>query len=735
MGDKRENEDRSLKNKKEIRAVGREWKRMRKMNTMLTRIRVGFFVPAFLLCLVLFAGCGKDTAKNTTNATVTTEPSATETPTPTPEREPKEYALADLYETVGRDTVYRLFEAEVSDAAAKKGADPAERKSKIEILTAQTAGDYVLACLCDPERFAEDSTDEYVLFHLGRPDLTRRYNPAFRENQVRLLSDGTVVLCDAETNTAHVYNREFEEIGTVVPKEERSWYILDVSEDGLLWICISGEKRSLAAYSLQGECVGEYTYDGDYSIYSYSCLSDGVRYFRATDANYLLQPLVILPGATELTPVAGESGEGNVEGMFSCETADSIWYIHKLGDAKNELYFTKEAHRENINQCDGDRFLTLGNAGERCDKEHGVLMTAQDAPREFDYRVYDYSDRTVCGRLMAEELPQYKNLYAKSLSAKGYVLFAGQTEKGTELLLWDVNRETAEPIRGLFTIAEKPIADRLVERIAEIEAEYGIRIRYDAKSIEECVFAPWYRITPLASERKVLEYVESVAHYVKMYPKALWREMLSDDRDGLDMYLVDSLESIGVEGFSAAGCVQTYSESLAVAFARNGLNSTGMTFAHETMHLLEHRILNYAAEQGIDWDLYWSKERTSKEYPYTRGDAEPVNDGVFRGAWWYGIGERGIAPDQVWYARTYGMWNELEDRATIMEELFSNNRELFETYPHLREKAEDMCAVIRAAFPCVSASAEPLFWERVTGIVNPADRMADWSKYPADMMN
>ena len=705
------------------------------MNTMLTKIRVGVLLPAFLLCLAFLAGCGKDTAKNNTSVTVTAAATATQTPTPTPVREPKDYVLSNLYETVGKSTVYRLCEATVSDSALKKGADSAERKPEIEILSAQSAGDYVLACLCDTLRFAEDGTNEYVLFHLGRPDLTRRFTPAFRENQVRLLEDGTVVICDSETNTAHVYNREFEEVGTVVPKEERRWYILDVSEDGLLWICIAGTPGSLAAYDLQGNFVGEYTYDDAYSVYSYNCVEDGVRYFRATDADYLLQPLVLLPGATELTTAAGETGDANIEGIFACETADALWYIHKLGDAANELYFPKAAYRENINQWSGDRILTLGDAGERTDKEHGVAKTAQGAPRSLDYRVYDYSDRTICGRLMAEELPQYTTLYAEGMSGKGYVLFEGRTADGTDLLLWDVNRETAEPIPGLSCIAQEPIADRLKTRIAEIEAEYGILIHYDEKSVTECVFAPWYKITPITSERKVLGYVESVAHFLKMYPKVLWREMLSDDRDGLDMYLVNSLESIGMQGFSAGGCVQTYSANLAVAFARSGLDGGATTFAHETMHLLEHRIFNYCIENGINWDNYWAAERTSEKYPYTRGDSEPVNDGVFRGAWWYGVEERGIDPNDVWYTRTYGMWNELEDRATLMEELYAENRKLLDAYPHLREKAEDVCAVIRAAFPCVAASTEPLFWERATGIVQPADRMADWSKYPALSMD
>lgn len=705
------------------------------MNTMLTKIRVGVLLPAFLLYLAFLAGCGRDTAKNNTSVTVTAAATATQTPTPTPEREPKDYVLSDLYETVGKSTVYRLLEGTVGKGAVKDGVNPADRKSEIEILDVQSAGDYVLAFLCDPEYFSETMKGEYVLFHLGRPDLTRRFIPSYRESNARLLADGTVVMEDTDSELVRVYNREFEEVGTVAPKEGREGYLLDISEDGLLWVVCTAPQKTLTAIDLQGNCVGEYTYAGDSSVYSYCCLTDGVRYFRGMDSNYLVQPLVLLPGATELTPIAGEPKGTDIEGILACETADVLWYIHKLGDTENELYFPKAAFREGISKWSGVRFLTWGEAAQRCDKENGVVKTAVGAPRALDFRVYDFDARTLCGELLAEELPQYTNLYAKSMTDRGYVLFAGRTETGADVLLWDVNRETAKPIEGVSFVAVEPVAEHIAKRIAEIEEEYGIRIHYDKKSVEECVFAPWYTIEPMTSERKVLGYVETVAYYLKLYPKTIWREMLSDDRDGLDMYLVNSLESIGMQGFSAGGCVQTYSANLAVAFAQTGLDGGPTTFAHETMHLLEHRIFNYCIENGINWDNYWAAERTSEKYPYTRGDSEPVNDGVFRGAWWYGVEERGIDPNDVWYTRTYGMWNELEDRATLMEELYAENRKMLDAYPHLREKAEDVCAVIRAAFPCVAASTEPLFWERATGIVQPADRMADWSRYPALSMD
>ena len=83
----------------------------------------------------------------------------------------------------------------------------------------------------------------------------------------------------------------------------------------------------------------------------------------------------------------------------------------------------------------------------------------------------------------------------------------------------------------------------------------------------------------------------------------------------------------------------------------------------------------------------------------------------------------------MWYARMYGAWNDLEDRATVIEMMFDNNREALEQYPHLRDKAEDIAAVIRFAFPCIAASEEPVLWERATGIVLPETRMEAWKEY------
>lgn len=702
------------------------------MNKKLAEFRVGILLLAFLLCAGILAGCGKDD-KNGTDTTVTVTPtatsSATPTPTPTPAREPKDYSLAELYETVGKDNLYRILTA---DAPVQEDGDE-ERVPDCQILNAETTGDYVLACLRNNSGEDERSSGEYVLFHLGRPDLTRRLIPGYRDYEACLLEDGTVEIWDTDGKSVHVYNREFEEIKAFSPQGDREEYFVDFSEDGLMWFSAGDEEPVMIAYDTDGTCLGRFPYNSEFLLYSCTGIEDGNYYFLA-DAKgiHLMMPMVLKKGATELVTMDEETLGVSVYGMIVSGQTDTLWFLHRLGDIEGEVYFPKEAYRESIYRWKGNRILTCADTSARFD------LSADDSAAEresetavwSDYRVFDLDSFTRLGMLSGKELPQYKTLFSESLSAKGYVFFAGMTTKGTELLLWDLNAETPKPIEHVARIAEESVSERTKSLVAEIEKEYGISIHFDEKSVSESSFKPWYNMPIIEDERVILGLVEEVAYFVKQYPKELWREMCGTDRSGLDMYLVSDLVSTGEDIFIASGVTQTWGERLAVGYSAYGISAK--TFAHETMHLMEHRIRQYGLDNGFDWSLFWAGERVSPEYGYSNGSGAPQEDGEFHGAWSYRTEEDGIDPDKIWFARTYGTWNELEDRATVMEELYDCNRKMFEKYPHLRDKAADMTAIIRGAFPCVSSSEKPLFWERAIGIIQPETRMDDWKKYPAE---
>ncbi|MBQ2558536.1 MAG: hypothetical protein II553_05950, partial [Lachnospiraceae bacterium] len=77
--------------------------------------------------------------------------------------------------------------------------------------------------------------------------------------------------------------------------------------------------------------------------------------------------------------------------------------------------------------------------------------------------------------------------------------------------------------------------------------------------------------------------------------------------------------------------------------------------------------------------------------------------------------------DDIWFTDIYARTYPTEDRARIMEALMEYPEGMLTEYlscPHLRAKAECLCAMIRAAFPSIAACREPVRWERALGIIN-----------------
>ena len=74
---------------------------------------------------------------------------------------------------------------------------------------------------------------------------------------------------------------------------------------------------------------------------------------------------------------------------------------------------------------------------------------------------------------------------------------------------------------------------------------------------------------------------------------------------------------------------------------------------------------------------------------------------------------RGLEGGEVWFLDSYSRSYPLEDRGRILEYLYAGPEgayaQAFEE-PHIRDKAQYLCAVIRACFPSC-AGADRLPWE------------------------
>ncbi|MBP5463546.1 MAG: hypothetical protein J6Y20_15670 [Lachnospiraceae bacterium] len=684
-------------------------------------IRTGALIA--LVLLLLLTGCGKETNNGGTdvpgNVTATTSASptatATPSPTPTPERAPKEYSLAELYETAGEDNIFRLTEVAFSDAAQT------ERYAMCNEV--QSAGDYVLMMMYDMD-WENEHPLEYLLFHLGRPDIKRYFTPDFTPRSVTLLEDGTVVMLDWQSDKVRVYDREFEPVRTFEIEMSSGLDVLGISKDGLLWFCDSDEK-CLKAYDINGNPVGSYPHSID-DVDEYIGTLHGKKYFRGVGEEYTLCTMVLEEGATELS-TAESHAEYN--GIFGCRYGERNWSLRILGNPESEVFFPKAAPHEYMSVWCGECFVTEAETTEKpSEGTEGDGATTPSVRRLYDYRVYDLSRQVVAGRLGNSRITQYDRLNPRCLNEKNYLFFEAETvDGGRELLLWDVSREEPEPIADIEKTTDENLQARIDREVEAIRQKYAIDIHYDEESLQNSPFVPWYEITPLEDRFAVLDFVECVAERLAEYPTELWREMCGEDKTGVDMYLDKYMVAPDDNNFVAAGVVDYSDNRMAVVFSKDALSSFGTTFAHETMHLMEYRIWAYTDANDMSWFDYWVT-LNSEKYPY---QLEYVSsDDAVPGVRYAGYARLENDPDDIWFVRSYGMWNQNEDRATVMERMYACDTDTFSECPHLRDKARAICAALRASFPCVAASEEPVIWERALGIIDPAEYYDVWRKFP-----
>ena len=675
-----------------------------------------------LVFLLLLAGCGKNdtdgtgdgvTVTTSLSPTATSTPTCTPSPTPTPAREPKEYSLDELYDKAGDDNIFRLVNVEFSDAEQTQ-----HRAMSNEV---HTAGDYVLMQMIDMDWGEDEHPREYVLFHLGRPDLKRYFSPDFSERIAQVLEDGTVVMMDWDSEKVRVYDREFEPLRTFEIGESSVIDVIGISEDGLLWYCNS-ETKCVEAYDLYGNPVGTYPHPGT-DVDEYIGTLGGKRYFCGTCEEYTLCTMILEERATELS-IAEMRTDYN--GLLSCRNGRLNWSLRILGDSENEVFFRKAVEHEYLSLWRGDRFATEGDTIDRAGGTDGDA--SPDSLRSYDYRVYDLSRQVIAGRLGAARIPQYFRLNPRCLSMKDHVFFEGETDDGSrELLLWDVSREEPEPIVSIAKTTDENLQEHIDREVEAIRKKYAIDIHYDNESLQNSTFVPWYEITPLENLFDVMDFVDCVAVRLTEYPTDLWREMCCDEKGGVDMYLDQYMVAPDNNNFVAAGVVDYFEERIEVAFSKDALASFDTMFAHETMHMMEYRIWYYTDAKDMSWFDYWNT-LNSEKYPY---QLEYVSsDAEVPGVRYAGYARVDNDPDDIWFVRSYGMWNQNEDRATVMERMYAADTETFELCPHLRDKAMAISAALRAAFPCVAASDEPVIWEHALGIIDPEPYFEVWKKFP-----
>lgn len=183
-------------------------------------------------------------------------------------------------------------------------------------------------------------------------------------------------------------------------------------------------------------------------------------------------------------------------------------------------------------------------------------------------------------------------------------------------------------------------------------------------------------------------------YYLSILPKEVYQEITCSDIenpvtqfDDFIIYLVGEFPEGDIDAFANnIGCDETDNQQIVyIVYSCYGLNQE--TFFHELMHAFEYRIWNYEE----DFDEKWL-ELNPESFSYS-DDYSSVFYDESHSQW------------QDYFARDYGMKNELEDRATCFEELCDGmltDSCWWREKPGLLAKQQYLAQTVKKSFPSLS---------------------------------
>ena len=234
--------------------------------------------------------------------------------------------------------------------------------------------------------------------------------------------------------------------------------------------------------------------------------------------------------------------------------------------------------------------------------------------------------------------------------------------------------------------------------------------------------------------------LDAVNRFVNACPEGFFQELPTESVPQLRLYLcgpvMASMPDVPLEagGFTttvpnvAAEVLQEFSEQpletelpswQIIVLNIDYLNTvTDLQFeqilAHEFMHVMENRIAVCEEERNMPYLDYWYTFVPGLDAYYEcylDENGENIQDVTYTMAGCNSRSDR----DDVWFTDSYARTFPTEDRARIMEVAYSNGSTEYATvfqFPHLMEKAQYLCAVIRECFPSCP-QAEELPWEQL----------------------
>ena len=507
----------------------------------------------------------------------------------------------------------------------------------------------------------------------------------------------TMLYVYGESFDAPLYNVSFE--GSLLPAKATPDSFFVIAPSGRL------EQRSTA----DGSIVKTHDLSGLGNVSPYYD-KDGFFYLSVLDDAYnsTCYKLNLETGATELAP------------EFNPMTAYSD--IHYIQSAPQRIKFSRHSLPDYFSICRSESVMNY-----LCEKSGLVFLNIGR------YIVaLNPMEEAILGTLPVPDSAQTPGGFFPS-----DVCRVG--EAGAAVIYYDAEKECSRLFLADFSDASPELLELTTYNRGNTDvylSEYRDRLLndYDVHLYagEEATFLPFddYTADALEDDDVALEIVAQLVEFVALLPEGMLEELLVPPAKELAVYVCGALYPANSSAIdSAVALTNTTGSTYAIVInGASSLYQLRSTLMHEFMHLMEERILQCEWSGDISYTSLWlaiKPEHLPDLYAYTYNDENGYlySDDDYT-AMGYGRPENEVLFIDA-YSRTYPH----EDRARVLEYLFmaregdlSGNSyytdTYFTSYPYLKQKAQYLCALIRACFP--SAAAVPhgeLPWEISSEVV------------------
>ncbi|HPE95685.1 MAG TPA: hypothetical protein PLT66_06445, partial [Bacillota bacterium] len=266
-----------------------------------------------------------------------------------------------------------------------------------------------------------------------------------------------------------------------------------------------------------------------------------------------------------------------------------------------------------------------------------------------------------------------------------------------------------EPLERNQPVAEQK--QRAAGRAYELGVKYGITILTGSSAMLDF---PDFSAESEYAENRLLDALDDIETALAYFPDGFFAELLTPIEDNeftptsLTVCLTGKLRPLNEysTNYPIAYSYTSGSASYIVIDVLTCVNNTLIqTVAHETMHIIDEKIL-WLIDKHFDGFGKWTSLVPDDAYNYSYVD----NNGNDFSGTKYTPGGKGTTYFIDTYSRTFPK----EDRARLFEYLFISQDALYDTIAeneHIRSRAAVLCGVLREAFESVR-SCDDVWWER-----------------------